>query len=60
MPGLFLKAQKDLCLDFSKLVFVGDQVSDKEAAEKLQMKYLNLEPGEKLNKRIIEVVKYKT
>jgi len=60
MPGLFLKAQKDLCLDFSKLVFVGDQVSDKEAAEKLQMKYLNLEPDEKLNKRIIEVVKYKT
>ena len=56
MPGLFLKAQKDLCLDFSKLIFVGDQIVDREAAETLQIKYLNLEPDEKLNKKIIQVI----
>jgi len=55
-PGMFLKAQKDLCLDFSKLIFVGDQIVDREAAETLQIKYLNLEPDEKLNKKIIQVI----
>ena len=59
MPGLFLNAQKDLSLDFSKIFFVGDQITDKEVAEKLQIKYLNLEAGEKLNKRIMEVIDYK-
>jgi len=56
MPGLFLKAQKDLHLDFSKSAFIGDQESDKAAAEKLQIKYLNLELNEKLNMKINQII----
>jgi len=58
MPGLFLNAQKNLTLDFSKIFFIGDQISDEEAAKKLQIKYLNLSPEENLSKKIINVIKY--
>ena len=56
MPGLFLNAQKDLSLNFSKIFFIGDQITDKEAAKKVDIKYLNLETSEKLNKRIIKII----
>ena len=56
MPGLFLDAQKDLSLNFSKMFFIGDQITDKEAAEKLDLKYLNIENSEKLNKSIIKII----
>ena len=47
--GLFLKAQKDLNLDFSNMYFIGDQDTDKEAANKLKINYINLEPNKKLS-----------
>ena len=42
MPGLFLFAQKKLTLDFSKIFYIGDQKSDMDVAEKLDIKYVNI------------------
>jgi histidinol-phosphate phosphatase family protein len=55
-PGLFLKAQYDLNLDFTKIYYIGDQKTDKEVAQKLDIKYLNLNKKNKLNKLIKKLI----
>ena len=57
MPGLFLNAQKNLTLDFSKIFYIGDQKSDMDVAEKLDIKYVNITANESLNKKIIRLIK---
>jgi D-glycero-D-manno-heptose 1,7-bisphosphate phosphatase len=57
MTGLFHEAQADLNLDFSKMYFIGDQISDKKAAKKLKLKYLHIKPRERLHKKIIKILK---
>ena len=51
LVGLFLKAQKDLNLDFSNMYFIGDQDTDKEAANKLKINYINLDLNKKISKK---------
>lgn len=55
-PGLFLKAQYDLNLDFTKIYFIGDQETDKEVAQMLDIKYLNLNKKKKLNNLIKKII----
>jgi histidinol-phosphate phosphatase family protein len=57
MTGLFREARADLFLNFSKTYFIGDQVSDKKVAKKLKLKYLNIRPKERLDKKIINLLK---
>lgn len=51
-PGLFLNAQFDLNLDFSKICYIGDKKTDRNVAEKLDIKYFNLGNKDSLYKLI--------
>ena len=56
-PGLFLQAQYDLNLDFSKVFYIGDKQTDKEVSNKLDITYLNLSSKNKLNKLVKKIIK---
>ena len=55
-PGLFLKAQHDLNLDFSKMFYIGDKKTDKEVSKKLDITYFNLSKKSELNKLIKKII----
>ncbi|UUV19373.1 D-glycero-beta-D-manno-heptose 1,7-bisphosphate 7-phosphatase [Fusobacteria bacterium ZRK30] len=44
-PGMFLEAQKDLNIDFSSSIMVGDKVSDIKAGENLGMRSILVRTG---------------
>lgn len=44
-PGMFLKAQKDLDIDFSSSIMVGDKISDIKAGENLGMRSILVRTG---------------
>lgn len=51
-PGLFLKAQFDLHLDFSKIKFIGDQNSDLIAAQNLDIDFIKIRKNDSLLNKI--------
>lgn len=44
-PGMFLEAQKDLDIDFSSSIMVGDKISDVKAGENLGMRSILVRTG---------------
>lgn len=44
-PGMFLAAQKDLNIDFSNSIMVGDKISDVEAGKNLGMRSILVKTG---------------
>ncbi|MGB6129237.1 MAG: D-glycero-beta-D-manno-heptose 1,7-bisphosphate 7-phosphatase [Psychrilyobacter sp.] len=59
-PGMFLQAQKDLGIDFSSSIMVGDKISDVNAGKNLGMRSILVKTGhgleeEKKSKGLFEV-----
>ncbi len=55
-PGLFLKAQFDLNLNFSKIYYIGDKKTDKEVSRKLDIEYYNLNKNDDLYKLVKNIL----
>ena len=51
-PGLFLQAQLDLNLDFSRIKFIGDQTTDFLSARNLGIDFMKLNKKESLARKI--------
>ena len=51
-PGLFLQAQLDLNLDFSRIKFIGDQTTDFLSALNLGIDFIKLNKKESLARKI--------